>query len=114
MQNTQSGVQEKLILHCGTDKTYLKMWYRKLFSHTFVEKIEMNLLNVCKLCPVSLAQLLKQDKKSRRQDSNVSSQSNPVLQARLCPCYNSGKLEFKAGKCSELRKHQQSLSLEMF
>ena len=79
------------------------------FSHTFVEKIEksMNLLIVCKLCPASLARLLIQDKKSTRLNSNVSNQSNhsTVLQARLWPCYDSGKPEFKAGKRFKLRNH---------
>ena len=74
------------------------------FSH--IEK-SMNLLPVCKLYPTLLdsyltllARLLMQDKKSMQLNSNVSSQSNrsTELQAKLLPCYGSGKPIFKAGK----------------
>ena len=63
----------------------------------------MNLLPVSKLYPTLLAllshtarllaRLLMQDKKSMRLNSNVSSQSNrsTELQAKLLPCYCSGK-----------------------
>ena len=94
-----------------------------VFSHTFVEKIEksIHLLPVCKLYPTLLAllshtRLLMKDKKSTRQNSNVSSQSNrsTVLQARLLPCYDSGKPEFKAGKHCENIKLLTYFSLETF
>ena len=78
------------------------------FSHTFVEKIgkSVNLMPVCKLYPALLVRLLMQDKKSTRLNSNVSSQSNrsTALQAKLLPCYDSGKPEFKAGKRFKLDK----------
>ena len=59
------------------------------------------------------------DKKSTRLNSNVSSQSNrsTVLQAKLLPCYDSGKPEFKAGKrlkyCGNI-KFLTLFSLETF
>ena len=97
------------------------------FSHTFVEKIEksIHLLPVCKLYPTLLAllshtatvaRLLMKDKKSTRLNSNVSSQSNrsTVLQAKLLPCYDSGKPEFNAGKHCGNIKFLTSFSLETF
>ena len=81
----------------------------------------MNLLPVCKLYPTLLARLLMQDKKSMQLNLNVSSQSNHstvgLLQAKLWPCYGSGKPEFKAGKhfkhCGNI-KLLTPFSLEMF
>ena len=89
--------------------TEVQFCFYHFFSHTLVEKIEksINLLPVCKLYPTLLApyptllaRLLMKDKKSTRLNSNISSQSNRfmVLQAKLLPCYDSGKPEFKAGK----------------